>query len=350
MGGGDLNAPLLPPKPLREQAKALFQYEAQNDDELTFKAGDILNVISKDIEDKGWWKGELNGRIGVFPDNFVELIKPPPSSAENDMSSRPRKRYDLHKPPPPPPNKHASSTTNPPSTGLPLAKSESKGDVAGNNGSAKGASLSGKPATASPDSSYIEEINKYIVSNPLFIEKTSKFGRGNSVNNFVKTGNLNSQKPDVVPQEIVSSSNINKDDIDMDSNDNGKDNSEMSSSLCENSGDVNLGSLDSCGKLTHLTVNRARAPRDRRPPSVIGALRDSDFEGVDNKQQQNGDTKSESGKNEPKSDVKVINSIAGGSAGGESNSKGNAPVPPMDGGIAEKSSGKTQQKRFKLSR
>lgn len=183
-GGGDLNAPLLPPKPLREQAKALFQYEAQNDDELTFKAGDILNVISKDIEDKGWWKGELNGRIGVFPDNFVELIKPPPSSAENDMSSRPRKRYDLHKPPPPPPNKHASSTTNPPSTGLPLAKSESKGDVAGNNGSAKGASLSGKPATASPDSSYIEEINKYIVSNPLFIEKTSKFGRGNSVNNL----------------------------------------------------------------------------------------------------------------------------------------------------------------------
>lgn len=25
---------------------------------------------------KGWWKGELRGRIGLFPDNFVELIGP----------------------------------------------------------------------------------------------------------------------------------------------------------------------------------------------------------------------------------------------------------------------------------
>ncbi|KAL3194148.1 hypothetical protein MRX96_016289 [Rhipicephalus microplus] len=29
----------------------------------------------REVEDKGWWKGELNGRVGVFPDNFVKLIK-----------------------------------------------------------------------------------------------------------------------------------------------------------------------------------------------------------------------------------------------------------------------------------
>ena len=23
---------------------------------------------------QGWWKGELDGRIGVFPDNFVKLL------------------------------------------------------------------------------------------------------------------------------------------------------------------------------------------------------------------------------------------------------------------------------------
>ena len=29
----------------------------------------------RDVEDKGWWKGELDGRVGVFPDNFVKLIQ-----------------------------------------------------------------------------------------------------------------------------------------------------------------------------------------------------------------------------------------------------------------------------------
>ena len=33
-----------------------------------------MNVVSKEVEDKGWWKGEIEGRIGVFPDNFVKLI------------------------------------------------------------------------------------------------------------------------------------------------------------------------------------------------------------------------------------------------------------------------------------
>ncbi|XP_037577665.1 SH3 domain-containing kinase-binding protein 1 isoform X5 [Dermacentor silvarum] len=68
-------APKLPPKPVREQAKVLYAYEAQNDDELTIKEGDVITVLTKEVEDKGWWKGELNGRVGVFPDNFVKLIK-----------------------------------------------------------------------------------------------------------------------------------------------------------------------------------------------------------------------------------------------------------------------------------
>jgi hypothetical protein len=30
--------------------------------------------LSKSVEDKGWWKGKLNGKVGVFPENFVEII------------------------------------------------------------------------------------------------------------------------------------------------------------------------------------------------------------------------------------------------------------------------------------
>lgn len=57
-----------------EKAIARFSYHAENEDELSLKEGDIITVIEKELEDVGWWKGEINGRIGVFPDNFVELI------------------------------------------------------------------------------------------------------------------------------------------------------------------------------------------------------------------------------------------------------------------------------------
>ncbi|KAI1287003.1 CD2-associated protein [Halotydeus destructor] len=75
-------APKLPPKPVKEQAKVLYAYEAQNEDELSIKEGEIINIISKEIEDQGWWRGELNGKLGVFPDNFVELIKSTPTAQE----------------------------------------------------------------------------------------------------------------------------------------------------------------------------------------------------------------------------------------------------------------------------
>jgi len=51
-----------------------FPYAAANDDELTLAEGDIVMVLDQNIVDAGWWKGELKGRVGVFPDNFVELL------------------------------------------------------------------------------------------------------------------------------------------------------------------------------------------------------------------------------------------------------------------------------------
>merc|ERR1719220_747123 len=67
-------APRLPPKPVKEQCLVLFPYTAQNEDELTLNEGQMITVITKDCEDKGWWKGELDGKVGVFPDNFVKLL------------------------------------------------------------------------------------------------------------------------------------------------------------------------------------------------------------------------------------------------------------------------------------
>ncbi|XP_064117346.1 intersectin-1-like isoform X7 [Macrobrachium nipponense] len=53
-----------------EQVEALYPYTAMNEDELTFEAGAIISVIDK--EDAAWWKGTINGIIGVFPSNYVQ--------------------------------------------------------------------------------------------------------------------------------------------------------------------------------------------------------------------------------------------------------------------------------------
>jgi len=60
-----------------DRARVVYSYAAENPDELSLKVGDIISVTEKNLEDVGWWKGELRGRTGVFPDNFVELLPPP---------------------------------------------------------------------------------------------------------------------------------------------------------------------------------------------------------------------------------------------------------------------------------
>ena len=49
-----------------------FEYEALDDDELTLHVGDVID-IKEEVED-GWWRGKLNGKIGLLPSNFVELV------------------------------------------------------------------------------------------------------------------------------------------------------------------------------------------------------------------------------------------------------------------------------------
>ncbi|XP_052026166.1 SH3 domain-containing kinase-binding protein 1 [Apodemus sylvaticus] len=50
-----------------------FDYQAQHDDELTISVGEVITNIRK--EDGGWWEGQINGRRGLFPDNFVREIR-----------------------------------------------------------------------------------------------------------------------------------------------------------------------------------------------------------------------------------------------------------------------------------
>lgn len=48
----------------------------------------MLTVLDQNLEDAGWWKGDLNGKVGVFPDNFVEIIQEdePPQTGVSNVS------------------------------------------------------------------------------------------------------------------------------------------------------------------------------------------------------------------------------------------------------------------------
>ncbi len=54
----------------------LYDYEAENDDELTFKCSDQMKILAKSNEynDEGWWLAELKDRKGLVPRNFIGLF------------------------------------------------------------------------------------------------------------------------------------------------------------------------------------------------------------------------------------------------------------------------------------
>lgn len=75
----------------KEYCRTLFPCVGKNEVNLSLEKGRlIIHLISKVTGEVGWWKGELNGKEGVFPDNFAVQI----SELDKDFPK-------LKKPPPP---------------------------------------------------------------------------------------------------------------------------------------------------------------------------------------------------------------------------------------------------------
>ncbi|KAF7211942.1 unconventional myosin-Ie isoform X2 [Nothobranchius furzeri] len=70
--GGGRPKPAPKPKPQLPQCKALYVYDAQDTDELSFNPEDIIDIIKEDAS--GWWTGRLRGKEGLFPNNYVTKI------------------------------------------------------------------------------------------------------------------------------------------------------------------------------------------------------------------------------------------------------------------------------------
>ena len=57
------------------RVRALFDFQATDPDELTFRKGDTIAVLESVYKD--WWKGYLRGQTGIFPLNYVEKLADP---------------------------------------------------------------------------------------------------------------------------------------------------------------------------------------------------------------------------------------------------------------------------------
>ena len=61
-----------PRKPKGVYAVVLYDFPGEDEDELPLREGQKVRVTRQ--HESGWWTGELNGEIGMFPANYVKLL------------------------------------------------------------------------------------------------------------------------------------------------------------------------------------------------------------------------------------------------------------------------------------
>ncbi|TID20485.1 hypothetical protein CANINC_003602 [Pichia inconspicua] len=144
--------------------EAIYDFQPQQSEDLQLYAGDKIKVIEK-ISD-AWWKGDCNGRIGIFPSNYVRSISengrnspaPVPTPTPTPTYQPPQGYYQ---PPPPPqqqPQQMQMYTPPPPIQqpvvvqNVPMQQTSETGSTLRNIGSKLGdAALFGAGATIGSD-------------------------------------------------------------------------------------------------------------------------------------------------------------------------------------------------------
>ena len=61
------------PKAEVQYATALYDYTATAAGDLSFSAGDRIEILKKTDQVEDWWTGRLRGEEGVFPGNYVQV-------------------------------------------------------------------------------------------------------------------------------------------------------------------------------------------------------------------------------------------------------------------------------------
>ena len=58
--------------PIVTRVRALHTFDPTEAGELAFEKGDVIKVVDRGYKD--WWRGQLKGRTGIFPVNYVVSI------------------------------------------------------------------------------------------------------------------------------------------------------------------------------------------------------------------------------------------------------------------------------------
>lgn len=61
------------------KCRALYDCDADREDELSFKEGEVILVLSEKTEDEDWMEGFVEGNLarrGLFPTSFVQMLPP----------------------------------------------------------------------------------------------------------------------------------------------------------------------------------------------------------------------------------------------------------------------------------
>ncbi|KAG9662920.1 BAR-domain-containing protein, partial [Aureobasidium melanogenum] len=59
--------------PQAETCTALYDYEAQAEGDLSFSAGETIEIVQRTANENEWWIGKIGARQGQFPGNYVQL-------------------------------------------------------------------------------------------------------------------------------------------------------------------------------------------------------------------------------------------------------------------------------------
>ncbi|OAR00207.1 hypothetical protein LLEC1_01184 [Akanthomyces lecanii] len=57
----------------KNEAIALYNFDADQPGDLGFKKGDVITVLKKTESDNDWWTGMVGTRHGIFPSNYVKM-------------------------------------------------------------------------------------------------------------------------------------------------------------------------------------------------------------------------------------------------------------------------------------
>lgn len=88
---------------LVEHCRAMYDYEATCAEEISFSEGQIIRILKKSVHDvdDGWWEGEVDGQVGLFPSLVVEECRSDgePLTPDAVSGASPCTTPPLHTPP-----------------------------------------------------------------------------------------------------------------------------------------------------------------------------------------------------------------------------------------------------------